>query len=482
MKRLITGLCLVAAVAGFVQTAPAAPASVLLEQGSYTEETVGDVKKAIEIYRQIVDDGQDNRRVAAEALFRLGRCYAAEGKKAVALEVLEKLTRQFPEQDALLEQAAKLIPDVRPPLPLQEAPWNDGEVLRYRWATITGIYMRDSLHSVYGVEQDGIACWKMQTQVLAGSQTTYEDVIVDKVSFVPRSSHHWTSTNLTAAVFAPGQVTFTKSSDSKNPTIIDVSGSVFDGEQVINAIRCLPLQEGYQAILPTVVLENEALFELRIQVLAREAVTVPVGAFDCWKVEGTLYFDGAEVLEVVYWFSVKERVPVKASGSNGINLELVEQRMRGAKVVTLEKHDVSLKMPTGWYQHEFSDPRDGDVIALLLSPKINVNARFLGHPPLPNCKNVADTITATIKKRTAIFDNYTVRAGSRTSNVISGCPSEVFIADYVQGGNEMVELRACYYTDSYTYWLEFFALKGELESIMQQLDDVINGVSFSRQP
>ena len=63
----------------------AAPVSVLLEQGIYTEETVGDLPRAIEIYSEIVADNQANRKYVAEALFRLGLCHVASGQNKIAL-------------------------------------------------------------------------------------------------------------------------------------------------------------------------------------------------------------------------------------------------------------------------------------------------------------------------------------------------------------------------------------------------------------
>ena len=79
----------------------ATPVSVLLEQGIYTEETVGDLGRAIEIYAQIIEDEQANRKYVAEALFRLGRCFAKEQREAEALAALEKLSVQYGDQKQL---------------------------------------------------------------------------------------------------------------------------------------------------------------------------------------------------------------------------------------------------------------------------------------------------------------------------------------------------------------------------------------------
>ena len=91
-----------------------ATVAVLLEKGIYTEETVGDLPRAIEIYQQIVADDLANRKSVAEALFRLGRCYAAEGQSAAALAELRRLVDRYPDQKELVERAKLLMAELSP--------------------------------------------------------------------------------------------------------------------------------------------------------------------------------------------------------------------------------------------------------------------------------------------------------------------------------------------------------------------------------
>ena len=84
----------------------------LLEQGIYIEETKGDLKAATEIYRQIVDDPAVGRPLLAQAQLRLGLCQLKLGNKPQAISALERLTRDFPESDALLEIVGQHMPQV----------------------------------------------------------------------------------------------------------------------------------------------------------------------------------------------------------------------------------------------------------------------------------------------------------------------------------------------------------------------------------
>ena len=53
-----------------------------LEGAVYLEETVGDLDKAIEAYKKVIQASKKQIAVAAEAQFRLGKCYAQKGMAA----------------------------------------------------------------------------------------------------------------------------------------------------------------------------------------------------------------------------------------------------------------------------------------------------------------------------------------------------------------------------------------------------------------
>src|SRR2546423_15433196 len=96
-------------------TAPgahAASAAELLEKGIYTEETKGDLKDAVQIYQQIVDDPRADRGLVAQAHLRLGLCQLRLGNKPQAISALERLTQEFPDKDALLAIVEQQMPQV----------------------------------------------------------------------------------------------------------------------------------------------------------------------------------------------------------------------------------------------------------------------------------------------------------------------------------------------------------------------------------
>ncbi len=79
--------------------------SELLEKAIYAEETVGDVDKAMTIYKRIVKDAQAARPHAAQACYRLGLCYQKKGEHRLALAAFDKLIERYPEQKKAIARA-----------------------------------------------------------------------------------------------------------------------------------------------------------------------------------------------------------------------------------------------------------------------------------------------------------------------------------------------------------------------------------------
>jgi hypothetical protein len=106
----IFGLLLAGAASALAESA-----SVLLEKGIYTEDTVGDIDGAMKIYEQILAETDANRRYAAQARLRLGLCHLKKQQTSQAQEQFEKLVAEYPEQTELVAEARKRLPKVEFP-------------------------------------------------------------------------------------------------------------------------------------------------------------------------------------------------------------------------------------------------------------------------------------------------------------------------------------------------------------------------------
>jgi tetratricopeptide (TPR) repeat protein len=89
---------------GAAQTVPE-----LLEKGIYTQETAGDVDRAIEIYRQIVSSAPAVRSYAAQAQYRLAQCLLQKRAGADAAREFRKVIEGYPEDKDLVARARESI-------------------------------------------------------------------------------------------------------------------------------------------------------------------------------------------------------------------------------------------------------------------------------------------------------------------------------------------------------------------------------------
>jgi len=113
MERLKSITIIFLLVVGLVGSAALAkPASVLLQEGIYAEETKGDLDAAIKVYEQIIEDESAQRPYAAEAMYRLGMCYIKKQKEQQAKAVFEKLVAQFPEQTSIVNKVQPLLDEM----------------------------------------------------------------------------------------------------------------------------------------------------------------------------------------------------------------------------------------------------------------------------------------------------------------------------------------------------------------------------------
>src|SRR5437773_2023584 len=106
------GLCVALILLASMRTTHAAAATELLEKGIYTEETKGELKAAVQIYQEIVDDPGADRSLVAQAQLRLGLCQLKLGNKPQAIAALDRLTQEFPDKDKLLAIVEQQMPQV----------------------------------------------------------------------------------------------------------------------------------------------------------------------------------------------------------------------------------------------------------------------------------------------------------------------------------------------------------------------------------
>src|SRR5205809_1724960 len=100
--KTITSTLLTAFLVGLAQSLPAAETlSETLQKGLFEEEANHNFEAAIKAYQAVLQQTDEQRKLAATAVFRLGECYRKLGKTNDASAQYERVLRQFGDQTTL---------------------------------------------------------------------------------------------------------------------------------------------------------------------------------------------------------------------------------------------------------------------------------------------------------------------------------------------------------------------------------------------
>ena len=109
-KETIIAVLLAAAL--FSCPAVAKPASELLQEGLYAEETEGNLENAMKIYTQIIQDGSAERPAIAQAMYRLGMCYMKKQDQAKAKAIFGDIVKKYADQQAVVAKVQPLLDEM----------------------------------------------------------------------------------------------------------------------------------------------------------------------------------------------------------------------------------------------------------------------------------------------------------------------------------------------------------------------------------
>lgn len=98
-----------------------------LQRGLFEEEANHNLDAAIKEYQSVIRQSDEQRKVIATALFRLGECYRKLGRTNDADAQFRRILTDFSEQDALVTLSRKMVPA---PAALPRANPADAEMLR----------------------------------------------------------------------------------------------------------------------------------------------------------------------------------------------------------------------------------------------------------------------------------------------------------------------------------------------------------------
>lgn len=408
---------------------PAQDASVLLEKAIYTEETLGNLQEAIGIYQQVVASAEAGRATAAQALYRMGMCYQKSGRTADAQAVFSKLTRLYPDQQELIAR----IPVLTHAPQFRAAPWEDGELLQYSMIMRgSGSAVGFTVLTIESAPEAGKTGWKSRMiSGLAGpmeSSSTRMDA-----HYAPMEHREKGPEQVSAAdyKYLSDRVEVSKTTLGAAKTMdFRLSRSVYDPNQVIYLLRCLPLREGFTTTLPVLKTSDGSVIDMKVVVEGRETIIVAGRSYDCFKV-----LTQTPTAELAYWFTRDSHLyPVRfgLSGTAELELNRISKMEKNRPYAFVDSElGLSLSLPPGWIG--VSSKMLGTSILSLIDPEDASNC-YMGFG-----KAAADmdlktympkALDSLITMLQGQYKDFQMRAGGREDTTISGLPGIRITADH----------------------------------------------------
>ena len=484
MKSQVLLSALLAVVLAVSPMAVAQSASDLLEKGIYTEETVGDLDAAIEIYQKIVDEAKANRPFAAKALYRLGSCLLKQDKKAKAEEAFNALIEQYPDQKQLVAKARQHVSGGGPESDIGPVPWKDGEVLQMAMRMQGGLEIGAITLSANAVEVDGKKTWRLETRryVTIAPSRGISHVDVDWETFRPlKSEFRHTLLGDVTAVYEADKVKVTGMKDGKvvRESQVELGGFVCDNEQAMHLMRRLPLAEGYKTTLPIYASFGSGKVDLQIEVVAKETVGTPAGEFECYKVHMSL-------VEQDFWYSTDANRYLVKFEATGVVSELAS--VTHAKAGEPSEYQVvdtgvSVKAPSGWYFYRSSETGEEACKALvfMIDPLVATNSLLV----------VTDTTSAEAEHKASArawaehelegaktkYKVFAIRPDSWKTRTLAGQPAVSVMADHMSGDKKMVEYYATTLKGSLAVTVAMHVPADLLDDLLPDFDAILNNVT-----
>src|SRR5688572_30386725 len=85
-----------------------------LQKGLFEEEAKHNLPAAIEEYKAVLAEADEQRRLTATAIFRLAESYRKLGRTNEALPLYERVLRDFSDQTQLVKRASARLPERKP--------------------------------------------------------------------------------------------------------------------------------------------------------------------------------------------------------------------------------------------------------------------------------------------------------------------------------------------------------------------------------
>ncbi|TWT36931.1 hypothetical protein KOR34_18760 [Posidoniimonas corsicana] len=461
--------CLVLAAAA----APAATGSELLEKAIYTEETVGDLDQAIEIYQKVVAEGAKSIDAAAEAQFRIGACLEKQGKTQEATKAFQAVVDDYPKATRWVAKAKDRLPGSPK---LLATPWGDGDELQFEMKLPTGMGIGCQIYRVAKQPRDGVEAWKCESWQVVTLNGAFgkSRVWADLDTFAPIESH-WRHSVLgeADAVYEKDKVVITLAGRSE-PVTLESEGPLYDNEQAAEMFRRLPLKEGFKTT-PTVISSLTAMaIPLKLSVTKVETIEVPAGKFECFR----LHIDD---LNQTFWIANDERRNIVRFAAGGVVADLMEVRKATTgESVPLKRDLFTLTLPPEWHTYTPSQSeQDPRTTTWLIDPDATMQSRVEGGELTPikeKFTTPSDWLKEALKKYRERLVDLTLDDDSIQAVEINGRQAAVAVFEYKEGDKNQKAQRVAVFGDKSAVNLRFSAPTEDFDKWQPAITKIVSSL------
>jgi len=431
----------------------------LLEKGIYTEETVGDLESAIEIYARVVGHVEGERPHAAKALYRMALCYQKIGDASQAEATFRKLVNQYADQADFVALAQAHLPDSVSILELGSIPWEDGEESHMVFQYPNGKPIGKVISAIERRQVEGRDVWHVQMRRMFGpTNRGITNCLVDAESFKPIRTevYHSVLGNLTAD-FKDGSATLWREG-SDDPQHLSLPSGPFENDVVGFVFRRLPLEVGYTDRVPIFPTFTGQQVDLGVDVAEIDTVTTPAGVFPSYRLDLSINQRA--------WISVDTRQSAQAevSGLVGRLTEVVKRRRSESRVFGNDL--VSVHLPPDWAIFDSGPGLDRLATLELQDPKAAIISG-IQVMRVEKEKSLADRMDAVIQHNVHAFGTYEVIERAATEN------SGHFLAALEYDRKPAVHVRHFILTDKVYVKILFLIPKDQLEAQRPVLEEIV---------
>lgn len=469
-----TALFLVALLAGLLLVPHANGQTLggLLQKGIYTQETLGDVDAAIQIYRQILATKSESRADLAQALFRLGQCLLQKHDEAGAARSFQQLVQDYPEQKALVARAKEYLPGEFKLLP---SPWADDELAEYHIKLPGGqqigmMYL--SVEASLGNPQHQFLDSRFYQTGLP-LQIGHAEVDRETLRPVAGSFLHRLLKLDSRATYDAGQARVeVKGQEAKT---VHLDGLVFDNEEAMFLFRRLPLSPVFKSKIP-VISPLGVLVKFDANVVAVEDVRVEAGSFRCYKID-------TGMLQQTFWVGVDAPHPLVKLDLSGAMVELAHVG-KIDRVTPVEFHDtrsgLSLTASPGWVvsNNELAPPEQRAF--WLLDPKgqayIAIEIKAAETPAAQIGDKLRTGFDAALKLRGGQLKNYQPRAGSLQTRLVGNQQALTAVSDYMDGTTPLVEYLTAIRSEASDALVTVRLAPEDLPAFQQRFEPILSAI------